>query len=92
MIPTGAAATPDGAARRDPGRLLLLEANDRGGVVEQRILPEWGDPFEAEWRAFHASVVERTEPVSSPADFREDLELFRDMVELMAAPDPAVVS
>jgi hypothetical protein len=37
-------------------------------------------------------VVERTEPLSSPADFREDLELFRDMVELMAAPDAAGVT
>jgi predicted dehydrogenase len=61
-------------------------------VVERRILPEWGDPFEAEWRAFHASVVDRTQPTSSPADFREDLELFRDMVELMAAADSAVVT
>jgi hypothetical protein len=38
-------------------------------------------------------VIERTEPVSSPADFREDLELFRDMVELMAAsPYPSAVT
>jgi predicted dehydrogenase len=74
--------------RNIPVRLMLLDANGRGGVVEQRILPQWGDPFEAEWRAFGASVVERTEPASSPADFREDLELFRDMVELMAADAP----
>jgi predicted dehydrogenase len=79
--------------RNIPVRLLLLDANSRGGAVEQRILPEWGDPFEAEWRAFHSSVVNRTQPESSPADFREDLELFRDMVELMAAAtDPAVVT
>jgi predicted dehydrogenase len=70
--------------RNLPVRLLVLEANGRGGMVEQRILPAWGDPFEAEWRAFHTNVAERREPLSSPADFREDLELFRDMVALMA--------
>jgi hypothetical protein len=43
----------------------------------------WGDAFVAEWQAFYANVVERRSPKTSPADVRQDLELFRDMIALM---------
>jgi predicted dehydrogenase len=74
--------------RNLPVRLTVLDANG-GGVVERRIHPEWGDPFVYEWRAFHDHVTTRTEPASSAADFRHDLELFAQMIELMAAKVPA---
>jgi len=71
--------------RNLPVRLSLLDANGRGGVEERTILPAWGDPFVAEWLAFHDSVTRRVQPAASAADFRHDLELFGAMVELMAA-------
>ena len=71
--------------RNLPIRLHISEANGRGGVVERVELPTWGDPFVAEWQAFYANVVERRTPKTSPADFRQDLELFRDMIALMRA-------
>jgi hypothetical protein len=37
----------------------------------------------AEWQAFYTNVVERRAPKTSPADFRQDLELFHDMIALM---------
>ncbi len=64
-------------------RLHVTEANGRGGVVERAELPLWGDAFVAEWQAFYANVVERRTPKTTPADFRQDLELFRDMIALM---------
>jgi predicted dehydrogenase len=75
--------------RNLPVRLSILEANGEGGTVERRIHPQWGDPFVHEWRAFHRNVTERAQPECSPADFRRDLELFAEMMELMAASDPA---
>ena len=77
--------------RNLPIRLTVLEANGRGGVVERAIQPEWGDAFVAEWLAFHRHVTERTQPSASAADFRHDLDLFGQMVELMAAAETAPV-
>jgi predicted dehydrogenase len=69
--------------RNLPIRLHITQANGAGGVVERAELPAWGDAFVAEWQAFYTNVVERRAPKTSPADFRQDLELFRDMIALM---------
>lgn len=71
--------------RNLPIRLQLTEANGRGGVVERAEHPQWGDAFVSEWQAFYTNVMERRAPKTSPADFRQDLELFRDMIVLMRA-------
>jgi len=54
-------------------------------VDVRTIHPSWGDPFVEEWRAFHRHVTEGSRPKTSPADFREDLELCRDLAGAMAA-------
>jgi predicted dehydrogenase len=69
--------------RNLPTTLSVLEADDRGGYSERTVMPEWGDPFAAEWRAFADSITRREPPRSSAADFRHDLDLFGRMVELM---------
>lgn len=69
--------------RNLPIRLFITETNGAGGVSEQAMLPTWGDPFVAEWQAFHENITQGRNPKTSPADFRQDLELFRDMVKLM---------
>lgn len=69
--------------RNLPIRLHLTEANGQGGVVERAEHPAWGDAFVAEWRAFHRNVVDGQQPKTGPADFRKDLELFRDMLAHM---------
>lgn len=71
--------------RNLPIRLHVTEANGRGGVVERAEQPQWGDAFVAEWQAFYTNVTEQRAPKTSPADFRQDLELFRDMIALMRA-------
>lgn len=70
--------------RNLPIRLHVTEANGRG-VAERAEQPQWGDAFVAEWQAFYQNVHERRAPKTSPADFRQDLELFRDMIALMRA-------
>jgi hypothetical protein len=45
--------------------------------------PAWGDPFVAEWKAFHENVMETKVPKTEPADFVHDLELFAEMAQLM---------
>lgn len=71
--------------RNLPVRTTITDANDTGGVDVRTIHPSWGDPFVEEWRAFHRHVTEGSQTKSSPADFREDLELCRDLVAAMAA-------
>jgi predicted dehydrogenase len=75
--------------RNLPVRLTVLDANAEGGAVERHIHPQWGDPFVHEWRAFRRNVTKRAQSESSASDFRRDLELFAEMIELMAASDPA---
>jgi predicted dehydrogenase len=69
--------------RNLPTTLSVLEADDRGGFSERTVMPEWGDPFVAEWLAFHHCVTTREQPGASAADFRHDLDLFGEMVRLM---------
>lgn len=69
--------------RNLPIRLHISEANGRGGMIEREEHPAWGDAFVAEWQAFYTNVVERRSPKTSPADFRQDLLLFHDMIALM---------
>ena len=77
--------------RNLPVRLSLLDATG-GGLVDSTVQPDWGDPFVAEWLAFHESVTRRVAPQASAADFRNDLELFAAMAELMAAEVPEPVA
>ena len=67
--------------RNLPITLSVTEANGRGGVVERSEHPVWGEAFVSEWRAFHHNVLTHTPPKTSPADFRQDLALFQQMIE-----------
>jgi predicted dehydrogenase len=69
--------------RNLPTTLTVLEADDRGGFSERTVMPQWGDPFVEEWKAFHECVTRREQPAASAADFRHDLDLFGEMVALM---------
>ncbi len=69
--------------RNLPIRLYVTESNGQGGVIERAIHPTWGDAFVAEWQAFYRNVMEKQSPKTSPADFRQDLELFGEMITLM---------
>ena len=66
-----------------PVRLFVTEARDGSGISERAELPTWGDPFLAEWQAFYHSIIDGCEPKTSPADFRQDLVLFLEMVARM---------
>jgi predicted dehydrogenase len=67
--------------RNLPIRLLVTETNGGGGVREEAIHPSWGDPFVSEWQAFHVNVSQGKKPKTDPADFRQDLTLFLDIVQ-----------
>lgn len=68
-----------------PTPLIITESNGSGGVIEREVLPSWDDPFVVEWRAFHQHITERRPPKTTPADFRQDLELFLQIVDLLRA-------
>lgn len=68
--------------RNLPIMLTVTEAeSDYTASVKQSTT--WGDPFVLEWQAFYENVTRRQPPKSSPADSREDLLLFREMIEAM---------
>jgi predicted dehydrogenase len=69
--------------RNLPVRVTVTDASETGGVDVRTIHPSWGDPFVEEWRAFHGHVTQGTRTKTSPADFREDLELCRDLAGAM---------
>jgi predicted dehydrogenase len=66
--------------RHLPVRLFVTEANETGGVRQEVTHPSWGDPFVSEWQAFYTNVKEGKRSKTDPADFRQDMELFLDIV------------
>jgi predicted dehydrogenase len=69
--------------RNLPIRIFIIESHGRHGVREISTHPAWGDPFVAEWRAFHTNITQSRTPKSDPSDFLQDLELFTEMAEWM---------
>lgn len=65
-----------------PITLSVTAANGQGGG-ERTELPCLGDAFATEWQAFHHNVTTHSHPKTSPAGFRQDLELFQQMTELI---------
>jgi predicted dehydrogenase len=69
--------------RNMPIRLHVTQANGQGGVIDRAEHLAWGDPFVAEWQAFYENVTQGRAPKTPPADFRQDLTLFIEMIRLM---------
>ena len=69
--------------RNLPIRVFVTETNGQGGVIERAIHPRWGDAFVAEWQALYTNITEQHPSKSSPADYRQDLALFREIIALM---------
>lgn len=70
--------------RNLPITLSITESRDGVKMTESVTQPGWGDAFTEEWRAFHHSLVSGEPPKASPRDFRQDLLLYREMIQLMA--------
>ncbi len=69
--------------RNLPIRLEITEMDGDTAASKRVLHPEWNDPFVAEWRAFYDSVQTGTPSKTDAVDFRQDLELFAGMIELM---------
>ena len=69
--------------RNLPITLTVSESADGLNHTRSVRQPGWGDAFSEEWRAFHASVTTGSQPKASPQDFRQDLQLFAEMIQLM---------
>ncbi len=72
--------------RNLPIRVTVTSTHPSGGVQEERILPAWGDPFVTEWESLYDCVQSGRQPKTKPDDFRQDLELFLEMIRLMRVP------
>ena len=71
--------------RNLPITLSITASRDGVKMTESVTQPGWGDAFTEEWRAFHHSLVSGEPAKASPQDFREDLLLYREMIQHMAA-------
>ncbi len=74
--------------RNMPGRLHVTDLDDAGMARSASSLA-WRDPFVLEWIAFHENVTQRKQPKTSLQDAREDLVLFKMMVDAMRAAQPS---
>jgi predicted dehydrogenase len=70
--------------RHLPARLTVTRRHGEAGAAQTVGFPTRYDSFAVEWRDFHANIAAHRRPKTSIADAREDLVLFRRMVELMA--------
>jgi predicted dehydrogenase len=69
--------------RNLPIRVTVTQTIDGQNTVNATTHPAWGDAFTEEWRAFHDNVVNGKLPKTSPQDFRNDLVMFSDMIQMM---------
>jgi predicted dehydrogenase len=62
--------------RNLPIRLTIWEAKQTSATqhIEN---PAWGDSFVIEWEALYDNILGNCIPKTSPEDFRQDLELFK---------------
>ena len=70
--------------RNLPITLTVTETTDGVNTTQTVTHPGWGDAFAEEWRAFHNSVISGQPTKASPQDFRQDMLLFREMIQHMA--------
>jgi predicted dehydrogenase len=69
--------------RNLPARLVVTEPNGGVGLTQSVAFPTRQDAFVIEWTTFHENIATGAAPKTSLADSREDLVLFKDMVEKM---------
>jgi predicted dehydrogenase len=62
---------------------LRVTAAEGVGAAQHDIHPAWGDAFTLEWEAFYDNITQKKLPKTSPEDFRQDLELYARMIQLM---------
>ncbi|MBB5753149.1 Gfo/Idh/MocA family oxidoreductase [Prosthecomicrobium pneumaticum] len=70
--------------RNQPARMSVIRSHGPAGIAATTSYPTRGDSFVVEWRAFHDNVTAKKTPKTTIADARDDLELFRAMIRLMA--------
>lgn len=69
--------------RNLPIELFVTETDAENAAIKRTVHPAWNDPFVAEWRAFYNSVQTGTPSKTDAVDFRQDLELFAQMMALI---------
>lgn len=71
--------------RHQPARLTVTEANTPTGVSTRSSYQTRQDNFILEWEYFHECLVTGRRPKTDIKDARQDIELFAEMMKLMAA-------
>ncbi len=62
-------------------RLELTTATPDSGLHKEILQPAFEDNFTREWQRFYHNVTTGTQPKTNPEDYRQDLELFMQIME-----------
>jgi hypothetical protein len=63
----------------------LVSTDTVGDSFAQTVVrPHFKDPYTSELEYFHAAVSSDTAPKTSPEDFVEDLDLFAELIGVLA--------
>jgi predicted dehydrogenase len=66
--------------RHQATKLKIINAKPESNLHSEVIHPNFEDNFTQEWKAFYQNVTTGTKPKTSPEDYRQDLELFSQMM------------
>ena len=69
--------------RHLPATLTVQKKHGEAGCSQDKSFPTRYDSFGVEWRDFHENIARKRTPKTSIADAREDLVIFKQMIELM---------
>jgi predicted dehydrogenase len=67
--------------RHQATTLNIIHAKPDSGLHSEVIQPNFEDNFTQEWKAFYHTITTGSKPKTSPEDYRQDLELFSQMME-----------
>jgi predicted dehydrogenase len=66
--------------RHQATKLNVINAKPESSLHTEVIQPAFEDNFTQEWKAFYQNVTTGSKPKTSPEDYRNDLELFSQMM------------
>ncbi len=64
-------------------RLEVIETVSPGNIHTEVVQPAFEDNFTQEWKSFYDNITLNKIPKTSPEDYRQDLEIFQDIIEAM---------
>ena len=59
---------------------IVFQTMEEGAAVEKRVQASYDEAFKEELKAFHACVVNKTQPITDAVDARADIAILQQIV------------